>query len=48
MHALGIDPFFPCAGATKFGGFGSDYCSGNTEESWKDRGELVSIARKKA
>ena len=31
-----------------FGGFGSDYCSGNTAESWKDRAELVCIAAKRA
>lgn len=27
-----------------FGGFGSDYCSGNFDESWKDRSELIKIA----
>ncbi len=33
--------------ARRFGGFGSDFCSGNTEESWRDRAELVRIASKK-
>jgi phosphoglycolate phosphatase len=32
----------------RFGGFGSDFCSGNTTESWRDRGELVRIAAKRA
>lgn len=41
MEALGIKSFFT---EPFFGGFGSDYCSGNTEESWKDRAELVRIA----
>lgn len=42
MEALGIKHLFtqPC-----FGGFGSDYCSGNTEGmGWRDRAELVRIA----
>ncbi len=45
MEALGLYPLF-----TKpvFGGFGSDHCSGNTEESWRDRAELVRIAYRKA
>lgn len=34
--------------APAFGGFGSDHCSGNTEESWRDRAELVRIAAHKA
>lgn len=34
--------------APVFGGFGSDHCSGNTEDSWKDRAELVRIAAQKA
>lgn len=29
------------------GGFGSDFCSGNFEESWKDRGRFVEIAAEK-
>eukprot|EP01026_Neomeris_dumetosa_P058165 TRINITY_DN5394_c0_g1_i2.p1 TRINITY_DN5394_c0_g1~~TRINITY_DN5394_c0_g1_i2.p1 ORF type:complete len:169 (-),score=35.18 TRINITY_DN5394_c0_g1_i2:203-709(-) len=45
MEWLGILPYFS---NPNFGGFGSDYCSGNTEESWKDRAELVKIAYKKA
>ena len=49
MRVLGIEDCFPnAAGAPRFGGFGSDYCSGDTEESWRDRGELVRIARTKA
>ena len=45
MRALGLFDFFsaPC-----FGGFGSDTCSGNTGESWKDRAELVRIAAGRA
>eukprot|EP00887_Chlorella_sp_A99_P007702 scaffold20.g7702.t1 len=45
MAALGIEHLF-----TKplFGGFGSDFCSGNVEESWRDRAELVRIAAKRA
>lgn len=45
MEALGIKHLFsePC-----FGGFGSDFCSGNTEQSWRDRAELVRIAAKRA
>ena len=42
MESLGIKHLFtpPC-----FGGFGSDYCSGNTEGmGWRDRAELVRIA----
>jgi phosphoglycolate phosphatase-like HAD superfamily hydrolase len=31
-----------------FGGFGSDFCSGNFEEMWRDRAELIRIARAKA
>lgn len=30
-----------------FGGFGSDFCSGNTEESWRDRAEFVRVAAAK-
>ena len=45
MEALGILSLFT---KPKFGGFGSDFCSGNIAESWKDRGELVRIAAKRA
>jgi hypothetical protein len=31
-----------------FGGFGSDFCSGNTAEMWKDRCEFVRLAAVKA
>jgi phosphoglycolate phosphatase-like HAD superfamily hydrolase len=31
-----------------FGGFGSDFCSGNFAEMWHDRAELIRIARAKA
>ena len=46
MDALGITHLF-----TKpyFGGFGSDYCNpDNSEQSWKDRAELVKISAQKA
>lgn len=45
MEALGLFPLFT---EPVFGGFGSDHCSGNTEESWRDRAELVRVAYKKA
>ena len=45
MEALGIAADFS---QPLFGGFGSDYCSGNTAETWRDRGELVRIAGKRA
>lgn len=45
MEALGIKHLFS---PEPFGGFGSDFCSGNTAESWKDRSELVRVATKKA
>lgn len=41
MEALGIKHLFT---EPYYGGFGSDFCSGRTEESWKDRAELVRIA----
>jgi hypothetical protein len=41
MEALGISHLFT---APLFGGFGSDFCSGNTEEMWRDRAELVRVA----
>lgn len=45
MAALGIKHLFS---PEPFGGFGSDFCSGNTTESWKDRSELVQVATEKA
>lgn len=33
---------------TRFGGFGSDYCSGNTAEMWRDRSEFVKLAGQRA
>lgn len=45
MQALGIHDLFT---PSPFGGFGSDYCSGNFKESWRDRSELIRIAGKKA
>ncbi|GAX80513.1 hypothetical protein CEUSTIGMA_g7951.t1 [Chlamydomonas eustigma] len=41
MRSLGIQPLFSLP---NFGGFSTDYCSGNTEESWRDRAEFVKIA----
>lgn len=45
MEAIGIKDLFT---QEPFGGFGSDYCSGNTAESWRDRSELIKIATKRA
>lgn len=45
MRALGIEHLFS---PQPFGGFGSDFCSGNIAESWKDRSQLVGIAAKRA
>jgi haloacid dehalogenase-like hydrolase len=45
MEALGIAGLFT---QPKFGGFGSDYCSGNVAEPWRDRAEMIRIARRKA
>lgn len=46
MEALGIKHLFS---EPYFGGFGSDYCNpDNSEQSWKDRAELVKIAAQKA
>jgi phosphoglycolate phosphatase-like HAD superfamily hydrolase len=45
MANLGIKDLFT---EPFFGGFGSDFCSGNTEESWKDRSELIKIAAARA
>lgn len=45
MDALGIKHLFT---EPYFGGFGSDYCNpDNSEQSWKDRAELVKIAAQK-
>ncbi|PNW83221.1 hypothetical protein CHLRE_06g311850v5 [Chlamydomonas reinhardtii] len=44
MEKLGVLDLFS---SPRFGGFGSDFCSGNTEESWKDRGEFVRVAARK-
>lgn len=41
MRALGLEQLFS---SPRFGGFGSDFCSGNTEEMWRDRAQLVRIA----
>jgi hypothetical protein len=32
----------------RFGGFGSDFCSGNTQEMWRDRAEFVRLAGQRA
>jgi hypothetical protein len=45
MEALGISQLFT---EPRFGGFGSDFCSGDTLESWRDRGQLVRIAAERA
>ena len=46
MEALGIKHLFS---EPFFGGFGSDYCNpDNSDQSWKDRAELVRIAAAKA
>ncbi|GBF94295.1 hypothetical protein Rsub_06917 [Raphidocelis subcapitata] len=45
MAALGIDGLFS---SPRFGGFGSDYCSGSTEEMWRDRAEFINIAARRA
>ncbi|KXZ54465.1 hypothetical protein GPECTOR_4g530 [Gonium pectorale] len=44
MERLGILDLFS---SPRFGGFGSDFCSGNTAETWRDRGEFVRIAARK-
>jgi phosphoglycolate phosphatase len=45
MEALGIKELFtqPC-----FGGFGSDFCSGDIVDMWKDRAEMILVANRKA
>lgn len=46
MEALGIKHLFS---EPYFGGFGSDHCNpDNSDQSWKDRAELVKIAAQKA
>ena len=45
MEALGIKHLFS---EPYFGGFGSDFCSGAVDESWRDRAELVRIAARRA
>eukprot|EP00210_Caulerpa_lentillifera_P009707 g9259.t3 len=45
MQALGLHDLFT---PSPFGGFGSDFCSGNFHESWKDRAKLIEIANEKA
>jgi phosphoglycolate phosphatase-like HAD superfamily hydrolase len=45
MDKLGIKHLFT---EPNFGGFGSDYCSGNTEGmGWRDRAELLRIAARR-
>jgi len=43
MEALGLEFSRP-----HFGGFGSDFCSGNTKEVWRDRAVFVTRARERA
>lgn len=38
----------PAAAPLLVGGFGSDHCSGNYEEPWHDRTELIRLARARA
>jgi len=44
MEALGLLGLFS---EPRFGGFGTDFCSGDTAETWKDRTELVRFAAHK-
>lgn len=44
MEALGLAGLFS---QPRFGGFSTDYCSGNHTESWRDRGAFCSIAARK-
>ncbi|KAI8477326.1 MAG: halo-acid dehalogenase-like hydrolase [Monoraphidium minutum] len=44
MTALGIDHLFT---APRFGGFGSDHCSGDVDEMWRDRAEFVKVAARR-
>ncbi|KAF8056466.1 hypothetical protein HT031_006323 [Scenedesmus sp. PABB004] len=45
MRALGLEHLFS---QPPFGGFGSDVCSGNTAEMWRDRAEFVKLAGERA
>ena len=45
MEALGLTD---CFTAPRFGGFGSDHCSGEVDASHKDRAEFIRIARARA
>lgn len=44
MRALGIEHLFT---QPRFGGFGSDHCSGNVDEMWRDRAEFVAVAARR-
>eukprot|EP00201_Polytomella_parva_P003481 CAMPEP_0175075450 /NCGR_PEP_ID=MMETSP0052_2-20121109/22011_1 /TAXON_ID=51329 ORGANISM="Polytomella parva, Strain SAG 63-3" /NCGR_SAMPLE_ID=MMETSP0052_2 /ASSEMBLY_ACC=CAM_ASM_000194 /LENGTH=262 /DNA_ID=CAMNT_0016344145 /DNA_START=95 /DNA_END=883 /DNA_ORIENTATION=- len=44
MQELGIYDYFS---DPHFGGFGSDHCSGDTIDTWKDRSEFIRIAARK-
>ena len=44
MRALGVLSLFS---EPLWGGFGSDFCSGDTGEPWRDRGELVRLAKQR-
>ena len=44
MDALGIKHLFS---DPLFGGFGTDHCSGDVVEMWRDRAEFIRIANKK-
>lgn len=46
MRALGIEGLF--TGPPRFGGFGSDHCTFDTREMWRDRAEFVRVARRRA
>ena len=45
MEALGIKEMFS---QPPFGGFGSDVCSGNLAEVWRDRAEMIKVAERRA
>lgn len=45
MEALGVKEYFS---SPRFGGFGSDYCSGDVDSSFHDRAEFIRIARARA
>lgn len=44
MRSLGLEELFT---RPLFGGFGTDHCSGNFDESWRDRAEFIRIATAK-